>query len=167
MEEELDAVLGTDAPADKAHSRVQIPIPPEQGSDWYSSIQTAVSKPAGAFYQFGVAFQVTHKAIAYFGRVSFGPPHGITPDWAPYKDPTQLRMCPALCETPTRESAPELVASKDLYKKACRAFGTMFPPCYGTEVKRQWDLLLDRIFALATPKKWTLAMIRRFVGMCL
>ena len=40
-------------------------------------------------------------------------------------------------------------------------------PCYGTEVKRQWDLLLDRIFALTTPKKWTLATIRRFVDMCL
>ena len=38
---------------------------------------------------------------------------------------------------------------------------------YGTEVKRQWDLLLDRIFALAEPKKWTLATMRRFVDMCL
>jgi len=186
VEEELDAVLGTDAQAAEARSRIQIPIPPElrtsggrlvdrgglwfaymQGSDWYSSVQAAVSKPVDAFHQFGLTFQVTHKVIECFGRVAFGPPHGITPDWTPYKDPSQLRLCATLCEAPAREPAPELIPSKDLYKKACRAFGTMFPPCYGTEVKRQWDLLLDRIFALSTPKKWTLATIRRFVDMCL
>ena len=191
VEEELDAVLGTDAQAAEARSRVQTPIPPElrtsrgrlvdrgglwfaymQGSDWYSSVQTAVSKPADACYQFGLTFQVTHKAIECFGRVSFGPPHDITPDWAPYKDPSQLRICSTLCETPAREPAPELISSKDLYKKACRAFGTMFPPCYGTEVKRQWDLLLDRILHLRLT--WLrrksgpcLATIRRFVDMCL
>ena len=186
VEDELDTVLGTDAQAAEARSRIQIPIPPErrtaggrlvdrgglwfafmQGSDWYSSVQTAVSKPADAFHQFGLTFQVTHKAIECFGRVAFGPPHGITPDWTPYKDPSQLRLCATLCETPTREPTPELISSKDSYKKACRAFGTMFPPCYGTEVKRQWDLLLDRIFALAEPKKWSLATMRRFVDMCL
>ena len=186
IEDELDAVLGTDAQAAEARSRIQIPIPPErrtsggrvvdrgglwfafmQGSDWYSSVQTAVSKPVDAFHQFGLTFQVTHKAIECFGRVAFGPPYGITPDWTPYKDLSQLRLCATLCDTPARESAPELISSKDLYKKACRAFGTMFPPCYGTEVKRQWDLLLDRIFALAEPKKWTLATMRRFVDMCL
>ena len=186
IEDELDAVLGTDAQAAEARSRIQIPIPPErrtsggrivdrgglwfafmQGSDWYSSVQTAVSKPVDAFHQYGLTFQVTHKAIECFGRVSFGPPYGITPDWTPYKDLSQLRLCATLCDTPARESAPELISSKDSYKKACRAFGTMFPPCYGTEVKRQWDLLLDRIFALAEPKKWTLATMRRFVDMCL
>ena len=147
LEEELDAVLGTDAQAADARSRTQTPIPPElrtpggrlvdrgglwfaymQDSDWYSSVQTVVSKPADAFYQFGLTFQVSHKAIECFGRVAFGPPHGITPDWTPYKDPSQLRLCATLCETPAREPAPELIASKYLYKKACRAFGTMFPP---------------------------------------
>ena len=186
MEDELDAVLGTDAQAAVARNRFKIDIPPErrtaggrivdrgglwfaymQSSDWYTTVQTAVTTPADAFFQFGIAFQVTHKATECFGRVSFGPPYGLTPDWAPYKDLAQLRNCPALCETPVREPAPDLISSKSEHKKACRAFGTMFPPCYGTEVKRQWDVLLDRIFALAEQKKWILASIRRFVGMCL
>ena len=75
IEDELDAVLGTDAQAAEARSRIQIPIPPErrtsggrvvdrgglwfafmQGSDWYSSVQTAVSKPVDAFHQYGLTF---------------------------------------------------------------------------------------------------------------
>ena len=80
MEDELDAVLGTDAQAAVARNRFKIDIPPErrtaggrivdrgglwfaymQGSDWYTTVQTAVTTPADAFFQFDIAFQVTHK----------------------------------------------------------------------------------------------------------
>ena len=82
VEDELDAVLGTDAQAAAARNRFKIDIPPErrtaggrivdrgglwfaymQGPGWYTTVQTAVTTPADAFFQYGIAFQVTHKAI--------------------------------------------------------------------------------------------------------
>jgi hypothetical protein len=62
-----------------------------------------------------------------------------------------------------REHSPPLIESVETYKKACRAFGTFFPPTYGTEVKRWWDRFVDRCFALSSTNKWPLVSTRRMI----
>ena len=99
-------------------------------------MHSALTVPLEAHYRYGFDFCPTHRIIEALGRVSFGFPFGITPDHMPFMDVGDLRIAETLPVKAVRGLAATEITTKEGYRKACRAFGTMFPPVYGMEVKR-------------------------------
>ena len=171
------SVLGDDSAAARAREDSKLPIS-EGGLFFTSRTSGTATNPTGqGFYaavaaacadrylchvRFGVNFVVTHRVIEAFARVDFSRETGVTPDWTTRSVGSSLLQTAPLGAA-EREHPPPLIESVETYKKACRAFGTFFPPTYGTEVKLWWDRFVDRCFALSSTNKWPLVSTRRMI----